>query len=161
MQGLASRLFGHLIVPVGAFLFIGVPLETYIRGMDGLISTRADAQTLIREHLFLEAAACFYCITALLEGVIILTRPHIRSRPGIPVTPAIWVSVILGVILAAAYIYIRMHHQTGDLRVGAVTTLLWVMIAITTVIFGGVHFADFLASSEVAPRPKARRAIGK
>lgn len=156
MASFFRRFFLHLFVlmPVIFFLFIGVPLETHIRGLDGFFSTSQDVGILVRQHLFFEAAACFYCITILLEVVVILSRPHLRSREKVPVAPITWISVVLGVILTAAYIHIRANGESGTLE--NAQPFLIVMILTTTIIALGVHAVDHLSSSEVAPRPKAK-----
>jgi hypothetical protein len=157
MGAFAGRFAFKLVFPILAFLFIGIPIETYVRGLDGVFSTQSDFYGLVTQHLFFEAAACFYCITALFEAVLILTRPHLRGRAGLPITGVLCGSLLLGVISTAAYIYIRVASASDAIDSAGATSFLVGLIVATTVVFAGVHVADYLSSSEVAPRPRNGR----
>jgi drug/metabolite transporter (DMT)-like permease len=160
MSPIFGRIAFQLLLPVLAFLFIGVPLETYIRSLDGVFSTSESAAHIAREHLFFEAAACFYCITVLLEVIVILSRPHIRGRPNFPVSTINNIALFLAVLLVAAYVYIRLYNTGSHFDAQAATLFLVAMIIATTIIAIWVHVADYFSSSEVAPRPSSRTRTG-
>lgn len=154
----ATKFVWRLMLPTCAFLFVGVPLESYVRGMEGYLTIDGDWRNLIFAHLFGEAAACFYCITVLLECLLVLTRPHVRSHPRIPVTPITMAAVVLTALLVVAYVYIRL---VSDVDIYHASALLIVGMIATILIFAVVHIIDFVFSDAVStPPPGGATAAG-
>lgn len=152
MAALIGRVLFHILVPVLAFLFLGVPLETYVRALDGIFSSSQEVGTLINEHLFIEAAAAFYCITVLLEAVVILSRPHMASHSKIPTSRLMIASLVIAMLLTASYVLIRTHRVLADLDPQATKSVLIIAICVTSALAITVHVLDYLSSSEVSPR---------
>lgn len=158
MLGQAGTIVVRLIVPLAAFLFVGVPLESYVRGLDGLFTVSGDVLSLITHHMITEAAVCFYCITVLLECIVIVTRPHIRTQTNLPVTPIISIATTMSLILAVSYVSIRrvVEDNESNFDIGTTEVALFLAAVITVSLFIFVHVIDYIFSDAVSVTPHKR-----
>lgn len=143
----------RLALPLIAFLFIGVPLESYVRGLSGFLSIDKNAVQLMANHMFIEAAACFYCITVLLECVLIMTRPHVRSNPRINTGIFNWACSIICMISVVSYTSIRYQITEKSLNSVHAEILLSILLILTIFITTIIHIIDYMCSEGISSTP--------
>ena len=145
-----------VVLSVLAFVLLAVPMETYV--MAFLDAFRGDVAILplLSDHLFLQAAICFYSITLIVETMVVSSSPHLRgtvvSRPMVK-----YVSFVMIMISLLTYAGVKYAILLGEGDIVFIHYFLGALLVFSAAFLASMHayaYAEYKSSLAVVKGPE-------